>query len=161
MQLNSPGFRVAPYIVGILFFVLPFLQVSCDGRTVVRLTGVQLVTGSEMDAPMSNESQKVSPEPFAVIALLALAAGTVFCLSNGKGSATAAAIAGGAAAAALLALKIRMDAQITKEAGGLPLTVDFLMGFWGAVLSALAGLVLSLMRRNETDGGTPATPSAP
>jgi len=152
MNQKSTGIRIAPYIVGIVCFILPFLQVSCDGKKVMQFTGVQLVTGSEMKEPMSETTKKIPPEPFAIIAILALVAGTVFSLSSGKGSALAAAIAGGAAALALLILKTRMDAEITKEASGMPITVDYLLGFWGACLAAIAGLVLSIMRRKETSG---------
>jgi hypothetical protein len=147
---QSTGIRIAPFAVGIMCFVLPFLQVSCSGEKVIQFTGVQLVTGSEMKDPMTGkETKQIPSEPLAVVALVALAAGILFCLSPKGASSSAAAIAGGIALVAMLVLKTRMDAQITKEAGGMPFTIDYLIGFWGVCLAAIAGLVLSIMRVNE------------
>ena len=39
----SPGF----YIVIILLFLLPFVNLSCSGQTIMSLTGFQLISGTE------------------------------------------------------------------------------------------------------------------
>ena len=124
MNQKSIWVRIAPYAAGILCFVLPFLQVSCDGQKVMQFTGVQLITGSEMKNPISEESSRIPSEPFAVLALFALLAGILFSILYIRGEAIASAIAGGVATVSLLVLKARMDADITKQASGMPVTVE-------------------------------------
>ena len=115
----------------------------------MQFTGVQLITGSEMKNPISEESSRIPSEPFAVLALFALLAGILFSILYIRGEAIASAIAGGVATVSLLVLKARMDADITKQASGMPVTVEYLIGFWLALLAAVAGLALSIMRTKE------------
>lgn len=35
----------------------------------------------------------------------------------------------------------------------MPIKVDYLIGFWGVCLAAIAGLVLSIMRGKEKENG--------
>ena len=153
MNQKSAGIRIAPYVIGIVCFILPFLQISCDGKKVMQFTGVQLVTGSEMKEPMSEKTRKIPAEPFAVIALVALAVGAAFCIHAGRSRAIVAAVAGGAAALSMIIMKTRMDAEITKQASGMPITVDYLFGFWAVCLSAIAGLILAIMRMKDKEIG--------
>lgn len=153
MNQKSTGVRIAPFAIGIICFVLPFFQVSCDGKKLMQFTGVQLVTGTEMKNPMSEEVEKTEAMPGAVIAVAALIIGAGFCFSGSRGSSIAAAVMGGLATASLLFLKTRLDAEITKEASGMPIMVDYLVGFWIACLASIAGLVLSIIRAKEVDGG--------
>jgi hypothetical protein len=151
MNQKSITVRIAPFALGILCFVLPFLQLSCDGKKMMQFTGVQLVTGSEMNDPMSGKTKQVPPEPFAVATLLALVAGVGFCVSTKRVMSVSAAVTGGVAVVSMLVLKTRMDADIMKEASGLPITVDYLIGFWTVCLTAIAGSVLSSMRVNDEE----------
>ncbi|GAB4011726.1 hypothetical protein GCM10028808_26000 [Spirosoma migulaei] len=48
------------YLIGLLGFVLPFLSVSCQNTRVIKLTGVELITG--LSAEQVNN--KVSKHPF-------------------------------------------------------------------------------------------------
>ncbi len=153
MNQKSIGVRIAPYVVGIVCFVLPFIQVSCSGEKVMQFTGIQLVTGSETKEPMTGETKKIPPTPLAIIALVALLAGACFCLPATRASSTLAAIAGGVATVAMLFLKMRTDADITKEAQGMPITVEYLMGFWLVCIAAIGGLILSIMRTKENPSG--------
>ena len=148
-MIQNSGIRIAPYLVGVVLFILPFIQVSCSGDKVLQLTGVQLVTGSEMQEPMSEKTKKIPPEPLSVAAIIALGIGAAFCISRGRVQSILAAIAGGVALVAMIVLKTRMDAEITKQTAGMPITVEYLAGFWGVCIAALAGLILSIMRVNE------------
>jgi hypothetical protein len=153
MNQKSLGVRIAPFAIGILCFVLPFLQISCDGKKVMQFSGVQMVTGSEMKDPMGGKPKKIPTEPLAVVTLLALTAGVGLCLSQKRGMSVTAAIAGGIAVLAMFGLKTRMDAEVMKEASGMPITVDYLIGFWLVCLAAITGLVLAIMRiRGKTNG---------
>ena len=149
MQQKSVGIRIAPYVIGIACFILPFIQISCSGEKVMSFTGVQLVTGSEMANPMSDEKQKIPPEPTAIIALVALVVGVVFAIQLSRGGAILSAISGGAAVISMIVLKTNMDAEIMKEAGGMAITADYQMGFWGVCIASAAGAILALMRLQD------------
>ena len=153
MNQKSVGVRIAPFAIGVLCFVLPFIQISCDGKKAMQFTGVQLVTGSEMKEPMGKKTKKIPAEPFAVVALLALAVGIGFSASPKRTLSVFAAIAGGVAFVSMLILKARADAEITKEASGMPITIDYPVGFWLVCLGAIAGLVLSVMRAKDKENG--------
>lgn len=119
----------------------------------MQFTGVQMVTGSEMKEPMSDETKKIPAEPFAVVTLLALAVGVGLCVSPKRTMSVSAAIAGGVAVVSMFVLKTRADAEIMKEASGMPITVDYLIGFWLVCLAAIAGLVLAIMRVKDKENG--------
>lgn len=154
MQQKSVGIRIAPYVIGIACFILPFIQISCSGEKVMTFTGVQLVTGSEMAQPMSDEKQKIPPEPTAIIALVALVVGVVFAIQISRGGAILSAVSGGVALIFMIVLKTNMDAEIMKEAGGMPISADYQMGFWGVCIASAVGAILSLMRLQGA-GATP------
>ena len=156
MQQKSVGIRIAPYVIGIACFILPFIQISCSGEKVMSFTGVQLVTGSEMAQPMSDEKQKIPPEPTAIIALVALVVGVVFAIQISRGGAILSAVSGGVAVIFMIVLKTNMDAEIMKEAGGMPISADYQMGFWGVCIASAVGVILSLLRLQ--DSGAMPTP---
>ncbi len=82
-------FRPAGFVIAGLMFLLPFITVSCDvpggfgraapGGTTV-YTGADLVVGGEPDVKPADKSragppQALGPQPLAILALLAIAAG--------------------------------------------------------------------------------------
>lgn len=149
MLQKSVGIRIAPYAIGIACFILPFIQISCSGEKVMSFTGVQLVTGSEMANPMSDEKEKIPPAPTAIIALVALVAGVVFAIKLSRGASILSAIAGGVAVVSMVLLKTNMDAEVMKEAGGMAISADYQLGFWGVCIMSIAGAILALMRLQE------------
>ena len=108
-----------------------------------------------MKDPMSGQTKKVPADPLAVVTLIALLAGAGLCSSAARSNSIAAAVAGGIATVSMLIFKTRMDAEITKQAAGMPITVDYLVGFWIVCLAAVAGLVLSIIRVKEKGTGIP------
>lgn len=154
MQQKSVGIRIAPYAIGIACFILPFIQISCSGEKVMSFTGVQLVTGSEMANPMSDEKEKMPPAPAAIIAMAALVVGVVFAIQLSRGGTILSAVSGGVAVISMILLKANMDAEIMKEAGGMGITADYQMGFWGVCIMSVVGAILALMRLQDS-GATP------
>ena len=72
----SPAF----YGVVILLFFLPFVNLSCSGQTIMSLSGMQLITGSEYKAngmfeqnldSNAKENKEIKSQPLALFALLA------------------------------------------------------------------------------------------
>lgn len=84
MDINSKGIRIAPFVLGILCFLLPFVEVSCSGQKLVSFTGLQLITGSELQNPMGGQAQKYGSEPFALITMLCFIGGLIFALQVSK-----------------------------------------------------------------------------
>ena len=156
MEQKSAGIRIAPYAVAIVCFILPFMQLSCSGEKMMSLTGVQLVTGSEMKNPMTEDTQKISPDWHAIVALIALAVGIAFCFAVGRPQSIAAGVSGIIALAVMILLKTAADAEIMKEASGFPITVEYKAGFWGVCIASLVGIVLSFMRVRTEQGQQPA-----
>jgi hypothetical protein len=154
MQQKSVGIRIAPYVIGIACFILPFIQISCSGEKLMTFTGVQLVTGTEMANPMSDEKEQMPPEPKAIIALVALVVGVVFAFNLSRAASILSAVSGGAAVLAMIVFKTNMDAEIMKEAGGMGITAEYLPGFWGVCIMSVVGAILSLLRLQKAGGPT-------
>ena len=155
MQHKSVGVRIAPYAIGIACFILPFIQISCSGEKVVSFTGVQLVTGTEMANPMSDEKEKMPPAPTAIVALIALAVGLVFAIQLSREASILSAVAGGVAVISMVLLKTNMDAEIMKEAGGMGISADYQPGFWGVCIMSAGGAILALMRLQDPGAKSP------
>lgn len=123
-----------------LCFFLPFVTVSCGGVTAFTLTGQQLATGTTLTQPQPfgpPQTQKVSPDPFAVAAALCAIAGIALSLI-GRRLASAAAISGGVGAASLLIMRSRLNDQLQSQSQGLA-KATYETGFTLAVLLLIAG----------------------
>lgn len=144
MDINSKGIRIAPFVLGILCFLLPFIEVSCSGQKLASFTGLQLITGSELQSPMGGEPQKYGLEPFALISMLCFVAGVVFALQVSKYVARNMVIISSASLISMFILKVRIDGAITKNSASIPITVNYLSGYWLACISGISGLLLGL-----------------
>ena len=86
--------RFSPAVFGLIIFcfVLPFVNLTCSGQTVMTLTGFQLITGRDFEPNMFNEKgmfgdqqemqdpaaskDGVEPQPMALLAFIT----AVLCL---------------------------------------------------------------------------------
>ena len=152
MEQKSAAIRIAPYAIGIFCLILPFIQISCSGEKMMSFTGVQLVTGSEMSNPLTEETEKIPPNGYAVVALIALVAGIAFCFSVARPQSMVAGICGIVSLVAMLLLKTKMDAEIMKEASGFPVSVDYKVGFWALCIASITGALLAFMRAKNERG---------
>ncbi len=152
MKQKSVGIRIAPFVVGVLCFLLPFVQVSCGGQKIASFTGVQLATGFEFNPNMGGSSNiKVVPaETRAIVALIALVLGILFSISKERIMAILATLAAGVAVGAMILLMIKWNGEFTKNTtAGVSMGYD--IGFWLVGLAAVAGLVFSIMRINDKE----------
>lgn len=145
MNVNSKGLRVAPFVIALACFIMPFMSLSCQGSKLVTLTGVHLVTGSEMKDPVSGEAKNIPPEPRAIVACLALCAGTVLALQRSGKVYAVAVVPAAIFILAMLVMKTRLDAEITKQAAGLPISIEYGRAYWVALLAGAGGLVMCLI----------------
>lgn len=117
---------------------------------------------------MTEETEEIPPNGYAVVALIAIFLGLVFSLSPEKGKSIIAGIMGVVSVAAMILMKTKMDAEIMKEASGFPVSVDYKAGFWGLCVASAVGALLAFMRVKDSPGqqgagvdGSPAAGSPP
>jgi hypothetical protein len=85
------NYRIAPFVVAILCFAMPFLQVSCSDETLT-VTGFQLALGGTAKSTNQNTRQTtpqdIKRQPMFLIALLcAVAAAGAGAMAGRKGKA--------------------------------------------------------------------------
>lgn len=152
--------RVAPFIITLICFILPFIQISCQGQKVVALTGLQLATGTEIDQkdPFSGEVQKkpIPRETTILLVLVCAAAATGLCFVTGKAGKLFPAIAGGIGFVLMLVAKSRFDNDILKEGQGV-LSVGYAIGFILVCIFLLAGAVICGFQYKQGDKPTSST----
>lgn len=131
------------FLLALLCFFLPFVTFSCSGQKVATFSGIQLATGTTLQRPQAfgpSESQRIDPEPLAVLALLAALAGLGASFVKGKKGAVGSTVLAGWGVILLLALKSRLDNEALSQAGG-AIQVNYEAGFYlvMAFLLAAAG----------------------
>lgn len=135
---------VAGYVLALICFALPFVQVSCAGQKIATLSGFDLVTGTTITVTENTPPSRTPPSTPAVLALLLVIAGIVLGLIARRGTVIAAAICGVVGAASLMTLASSEMANAPPSANGL-LTIDYQFGFYLAVLLMFGSGVLLLV----------------
>ncbi len=156
------------YILALLCFLLPFVQISCAGQKLVTLTGVQLMTGTEIKPPtelfgikadpsatakMTVKTQKTDPNWFAAIAFIAGVVGVIFSVLKANRSGLLAGIAGAAGAICLLIMRVNISSEMSKKPVGddastalmAAFTVEYQTGYYVCLLLFIFGAVALLM----------------
>jgi hypothetical protein len=165
-------FSPAAFVIVIFCFFLPFVNITCGGQKVVSLTGIQLVTGSEIkpsgmfnqkDMPedMLSENkdklktdENVDPQPMALLALIMAAAALGLSFVRKKIFALISMIASILGAAFLLLLKANLDSDAPAEAQ-MVIDIEYQFAYWLALLMFIAGAVLQWL--NFRDDGESAS----
>jgi hypothetical protein len=129
--------------------MLPFVELSCQGRAVFVLSGVQLVTGAEVEVngggPGKAKLHQVDREVLVVGSLVCAIAAVAACYLRGRASTLAPAVAGGLGFACLMAAKMRMDAEAVAEGQG-AFVIVYRSGFILASIGMLVGTIVSAVQ---------------
>lgn len=128
--------------IALICFLLPWVNVSCQGQKVASFTGIQLVTGTTIEEPQifgPAKKRKINGETFAILAFLAVIAGCIFSFSKGKIGSAAPVVAGGIGVVLLFLLKSKIDGDVMKQTGGM-LLVNYAIGFYLTLILSLSGL---------------------
>ena len=167
----------------LICFFLPFAHISCQGQKVATITGIQLVTGTTIGGPPagfsqeespfgapgirpigpetprrslgeSRDSQKVDPEPLAILALCSAVAGLGLSFLKTKNGTIVTIVASALGLVFLLLLKAKIDNEVLKEGEGI-LRVEYGSGFWLAFVLFLCAIglnvfLLSQMKKMES-----------
>jgi hypothetical protein len=157
--------KFSPAVFGLIVFcfVLPFVNLTCSGQTVMTLTGFQLITGADFEPNMFNQQgmfddqgtqnqpaseDGVEPQPMALFAFLA----AVLCLAisfvKKKTTALLCMIISASGGVFLLLLKISMDGDASTSGEGI-VQLEYQFGYWFAFLLFIAGAVIQWMMFKE------------
>lgn len=139
----------ALFVLIIICFFMPFVNLSCSGQTIMSLTGVQLITGADIkDQNMFGETNstqtqddKVDAQPLALFALITALVGLGISFIRKKSLAIINVIVSALGAIFLLLLKFNLDGD-AELSGQNVITLDYQAGYWLAFLLFLAGAVL-------------------
>ncbi len=146
------------FAVGIIALLLPFMEVSCGGNTMMIVTGKQLITGFSVNLPGKNNAQNQNPgvsqrkfrgNKYAqgLLALLVLSlliaifvkfplASYILVLLSASG------------AGLLLLLRSRILQQAAARGAGL-IAVRFREGFWLLFVVFSLGFLINLFFKKE------------
>jgi hypothetical protein len=156
-ETNKRNLRLAPFVLTLLCFILPFIQISCrvdksQTLKVASLTGIQLVTGTEIEQkdPFTGQvqKQKIPSEKWVVYALVCAAAATLLCFVSGAAGKLLPALLGAGGFICMLVVKKRFDDQMLKEGQGL-LTIEYGLGFIATCILLLVGAAMCGYHYNE------------
>jgi hypothetical protein len=165
------------FIAALLFFVMPFIDIKCNGMSLKQITGLQLAVGFKTgtDWDMKNErmevgenfdykakTEKRSRNKFALIALGLGIIGLVLSYSTARKGGMGGMITGTAAAISLVLLFIDIKRNVKKSMSSLDnmdkgmedsirVSVDFTAGFYLALLAFLAASYFSYWRWRAND----------
>ena len=157
--MKSRAKKFSPALFGIMIFcfLLPFMEVSCSGHKVMSFTGIQLVTGITIQQPSmfgeKTESQKVGPEPLAIITFSCVIIGLLLSFIKNRRSAILPAVSAGVGTITLLMLKTKIDNAVLREGGGM-IQVSYTFGFWVLLMLLIAGVGLNIYVFSGKDDAT-------
>jgi hypothetical protein len=164
MQVSIPRLRASVFGLTLILFFLPFVTVSCPGAKFT-FSGVQLAVGTTVQEPQMfgpPKHRRIDGDPLALAALVCAVVGIAAAFLPAGPSRVLSALAGVGGTVLLLALKSKIDGEVSRQAMGL-FEVEYDIGYWGALLGYCAGFLSSFLvkpSRNlavETESVPPET----
>jgi hypothetical protein len=145
MQKLAPVKFVRAGLFGlvIIFFFLPFVLISCPGKSSVEIKGLDFVTGRTINGRTFSaftDDQRINPHPFAIAALGCAVAGIVFSFLKAKPAFVLCLASGAIGILCLILLQGQIGAQAAKHVAD-GLRVYFRSGYY----MAIAGFALALL----------------
>lgn len=131
----SPGL----FACVVLCFFLPFMNISCAGKTFVQLTGIETITGKDTE-----EQHYTGSIPMAV-AFGAAGIGIGIGFIKGRAGASACALLGFIGVAALAWFRYMIDKSLTAK-GGSAFGVEYLFGYWASFVLFIAAAAFNIGR---------------
>ena len=132
MQESLKNFSPAVFGIILICFMLPWVNLSCEGHNAAPFSGIQLVTGTTVE----QQNQKVKSEPLAVAVLVLTILGFALSFLKDKKSSIIPGIIGAAAFILLLMLKSKIDTDASNQS----IQDQYAIGFW-LVLVLLIGTI--------------------
>jgi hypothetical protein len=142
------------FLLAIIFFLMPWVSVSCAGEDLIQASGFDMVTGT-YDVPSNQEfvSTSSESEPLAIWALVAAGVGVVASLFVWKMGLFIRILSGLAGIGLLIALKIKLGndlgSQIGNEMQGI-IQINYLTGYWLTLVAFAAAAIVSAIKSDYT-----------
>ena len=136
----------AVFVLALICFFLPFATFSCQGQEVASLSGIRLATGTTVKQPRllgPPKSQRVDPDPLAVLALLSVLAGIGLCFIKGKKGAAGSGILAALGIIFMAALRSKLDNETLQHTAG-AIQVSYGAGYYLTLLFLLAAVGTSI-----------------
>ena len=146
MSTNRPalsrGLALGPFLLAGILFAMPWVQVSCSGIPLARLTGLQLALGTSIANPMpGQETQQIPGDWRARLALLSVLAAFPVSLLPTRARNALLCLIGLAGAALLLLMLVALQAE-TRRPGVGPVAADVQWPYWATLFSLAGGSLL-------------------
>ncbi len=159
---------VNPALYGavVLFFFLPFLEIRCNGSTLVQASGYALALNLKMDMPSQGfmgqmadspdlsalDSSKRKPDVLSLGVLILMFIGGVLWFVNRKTERWAAIIGGSISTILLALLQLVYSGKLEEKTGGdfgeifqyVKFTIHFGIGYWLSLLACLGLVVVNV-----------------
>ncbi len=152
--------RLSPAIFGVIIicFFLPWVMISCNDYKIVTLTGIQLVTGTNVEVAEQRmfdldppEEQEAEREPLAFFVLLSAVAGLTLSFIRGKIGAIGTSLISVVGIVFILLLKAKLDNDILREGEGL-LHIDYGFGFYLVLILFFSAFVINVYSMKDGKG---------
>lgn len=147
MKSRAKKFSPAVFGMIIISFFLPFAEVSCSGQRIMSVTGLQMVTGTTIQQPgmfgEETESQKIAPQPLAIVTLSCVVIGLILSFIRNRRSAILPAVSAAIGTVTLVLLKSKIDNDVFTEGGG-AIQVRYVLGFWVMLILLIVAVGLNV-----------------
>jgi hypothetical protein len=148
----SPAF----YVVIVILFFLPFVNLSCGGQTIMSITGFQLITGTEVNAAgmfggemnssdelNSDQKKEIESQPLALFAFVAAIIGLIISFFKMRITAISNIVISVAGVVFLLLLKVSLDGDADLNVSGQNvITLDYQFAYWLSIILFIVGAVV-------------------
>lgn len=150
------------FLAAIIFFLLPWVSVSCQGTEIMSASGFDMVRGSySIPDSIPSDTTTSESEPIAIYALAAAGVGLIVSIFRGGIWRLLRVLAGLAGVGFMVWLKFHLDDQLLGETQ-LILQYNYEIGFWLTLGAMALAAVLSIF---ISDGASKKTvllqPAAP
>jgi lipopolysaccharide export LptBFGC system permease protein LptF len=135
MQESLKKFSPAVFGIILICFMLPWVNLSCQGQNAATFSGLQLVTGTTVQ----QQNQIVKSEPLAVAVLVLTILGLALSFLKDKKSSIIPGIIGVAAFILLLLLKSKIDTDASNQ----NIQVQYAIGFWLVLVLLIGAIALN------------------
>ena len=149
-------FSPAVYVVIVILFFMPFVNLSCGGQTIMSVTGFQLITGTEIsptgmfggemnssDELNKGEKKEIESQPLALLAFVAAIIGLVISFFKMRMTALSNIVVSAAGVVFLLLLKVSLDGNPDLNVSGQNvITLDYQFAYWLSIILFIVGAVV-------------------
>ena len=148
------------YFFALILFFTPWWSAGCAQQKIISLTGVQTVTGFNLDTvkgfdstranpfEMKTETKKIPPEPLVVVVAFLTLGALIGGLTVKRNFLFSAGAMGFVAGILLLIFKARVDAKVLEEGRGV-IQVVFENGFWATLVTLFVASISQLLIANQ------------